>query len=86
MKLELRELRTQDHKKAIQFAIKGMHFDWYMDSKFLLNLYGRYFGIWRSHGQHRCSRPIMVRNLQEFYYTREEEKIKNTVHLEKRSM
>ena len=43
MKLELRELRTQDHKKAIQFAIKGMHFDWYMDSKFLLNLYGRYF-------------------------------------------
>ena len=43
MKLELRELRKQDHGKAIQFAIKGMHFDWYTDSKFLLNLYGRYF-------------------------------------------
>ena len=27
----------------MQFAIKGMHFDWYLDSKFLLNAYGRYF-------------------------------------------
>lgn len=43
MKLEIRELREQDYNKAIQFAIKGMHFDWYMDSKSLLNLYGRYF-------------------------------------------
>lgn len=43
MKLELRELKKRDYKKAIKFAIKGMHFDWYMDSKLLLNLYGRYF-------------------------------------------
>jgi len=43
MEIELRELRKQDEKKAIRFAIKGMHFDWYMDSKFALNLYGRYF-------------------------------------------
>jgi len=43
MKLELKELKKCDYKKAIQFAIKGMHFDWYMDSKLLLNLYGRYF-------------------------------------------
>lgn len=43
MKLELREFEKCDYKKAIQFAIKGMHFDWYMDSKLLLNLYGRYF-------------------------------------------
>lgn len=27
----------------MQFAIDGMHFNWYMDSKLLLNLYGRYF-------------------------------------------
>lgn len=43
MQPEIRELRKKDHGKAIQFAIKGMHFDWYMDNKFLLNLYGRYF-------------------------------------------
>lgn len=43
MKIEIKELRKKDCKKAIQFAITGMHFDWYMDNKFLLNLYGRYF-------------------------------------------
>lgn len=42
-KPELRRLAKKDHKKAIQFAIEGMHFDWYVDSKLLLNLYGRYF-------------------------------------------
>ena len=44
MQLELRELRKQDYKKAIRFDITGMHFDWYMDSRVLLNLSGRYFG------------------------------------------
>ena len=43
MQLELRKLRKQDHKKAIRCAITGMHFDWYMDSPWLLDLYGRYF-------------------------------------------
>ncbi|WP_129700265.1 GNAT family N-acetyltransferase [Anaerostipes caccae] len=43
MKLEIRELDKRDHNKAVQYAVKGMHFDWYMDSKLLLNLYGRYF-------------------------------------------
>lgn len=43
MELEIRDIRAEDHKKAIQFAIKGMHFDWYMDHPFLLNAYGRYF-------------------------------------------
>ena len=42
-KPELRRLAQKDHKKAIQFAIEGMHFDWYVNSKLLLNLYGRYF-------------------------------------------
>ena len=28
--LEIKELRKQDYKKAIAFAIKGMHFDWYI--------------------------------------------------------
>ena len=43
MKIEIKNIRKQDYKKAIQFAVKGMHFDWYLDSKFLLNAYGRYF-------------------------------------------
>lgn len=43
MDIVIKDIRKQDYKKAIQFAIKGMHFDWYLDSKFLLNAYGRYF-------------------------------------------
>ncbi len=43
MQIQIKDIRKQDYKKAIQFAIKGMHFDWYLDSKFLLNAYGRYF-------------------------------------------
>lgn len=43
MQVKIEELKKQDYSKAIQFAIKGMHFDWYFDSKILLNLYGRYF-------------------------------------------
>lgn len=43
MTMEIKTLEKQDYKKAIQFAVKGMHFDWYLDSPFLLNMYGRYF-------------------------------------------
>jgi len=43
LEIQIKELNKKDCKKAIQFAIKGMHFDWYLDNKFLLNLYGRYF-------------------------------------------
>lgn len=43
MELEIRKLRKKDYKKAMGFAITGMHFDWYTDSKLLLNLFGRYF-------------------------------------------
>lgn len=43
MELLLTELKKKDEKSAIRFAIKGMHFDWYMESRFALNLYGRYF-------------------------------------------
>lgn len=43
MKIEIKDIRKKDYKKAIQFAIKGMHFDWYLNNKFLLNAYGRYF-------------------------------------------
>lgn len=41
--IEVKEIRKQDHKKARQFAVKGMHFEWYMSSKLLLDLYSRYF-------------------------------------------
>lgn len=43
MDIEIRDLQKKDFHKAAGFAIRGMHFDWYMDSKFLLGLYGRYF-------------------------------------------
>lgn len=43
MELKIKELDKRDYKKAIQAAITGMHFNWYLDSKLLLNLYGRYF-------------------------------------------
>ena len=41
--MEIKSLQKKDYHKAIDFAIKGMHFDRYMDSPFLLKLYGRYF-------------------------------------------
>lgn len=41
--IQLRELNEKDYRKAIRFAVTGMHFDWYMDSRLLQNLYGRYF-------------------------------------------
>ena len=43
MNIEIKDIRKKDYKKAIQFAVKGMHFDWYLNNKFLLNAYGRYF-------------------------------------------
>lgn len=41
--IEIREIRRRDYKKARQFAIQGMHLNWYMDSKAVLDLYARYF-------------------------------------------
>ena len=44
MELRITEnIRKKDHKKAIQFAIDGMHFHWYFNNNFFLNLYGKYF-------------------------------------------
>lgn len=43
MKIEIRDIDKMDYGKAVQFAIKGMHFDWYLNSSFLLGAYGRYF-------------------------------------------
>ena len=36
-------LKKKDYKKAIQYAVVGMHFNWYMNNPSLLKLYGRYF-------------------------------------------
>lgn len=41
--IEIKEIRKQDYKKAQQFAIEGMHLNWYMDKGFILNLYSKYF-------------------------------------------
>lgn len=41
--IKIQELRRQDYKKARQFAIQGMHLDWYVSGKISLYLYARYF-------------------------------------------
>ena len=41
--IEIRSIRRQDYKKARKFAIQGMHLDWYMSSRIVLDLYARYF-------------------------------------------
>lgn len=43
LELEIKELRKKDYKKVIQYAIKGMHFNMYLDNETELNLYGKYF-------------------------------------------
>ena len=43
MDIEIRELRRKDDNKVIDFAIKGMNFDRYVDGKLAPRLYGRYF-------------------------------------------
>ena len=40
---EIKEPKKRDYRAAIRFAIQGMHFDWYLNSKLLLYLYGKYF-------------------------------------------
>ena len=43
MNVRIAKLQKKDENKAIQYAIKGIHFDWYLDAKWMQNLYGRYF-------------------------------------------
>ncbi len=39
MDIVIKALDKKDHKKAMAFAEKGMHFDFYSDSKIILKLY-----------------------------------------------
>lgn len=41
--MEIKELKKKDHKKVMQYAMKGMHFGLYFKNRFALNAYGRYF-------------------------------------------
>lgn len=43
MELEIRPLRRKDYSKVISFAMRGMHFERYFDSKLLLHMYGHSF-------------------------------------------
>lgn len=43
MDIEIRELDRKDFGKVIDFAIKGMNFNRYVEGKTELRLYGRYF-------------------------------------------
>ena len=42
-KLRIDKLRRKDYKTIIKSASIGMHFDWYMEQKWLQNMYGKYF-------------------------------------------
>ena len=41
--MQIKELDKKDFKNVIQYAIQGMHFDAYLNNKFMLRAYGRYF-------------------------------------------
>ncbi len=41
--IEIHGIRKQDYARARAFAVTGMHFDWYLNSPVLLELYARYF-------------------------------------------
>lgn len=41
--IRIGKLRRRDYAQAIRFAIEGMHFDMYLDGRWLLAIYGRYF-------------------------------------------
>lgn len=41
--MKISELKKRDIKKAISFAISGMHFELYIKNKTIRNLYGKYF-------------------------------------------
>lgn len=41
--IEIKHIRKRDYKKAQQFAIEGMHLNWYIDAGVILNLYSKYF-------------------------------------------
>lgn len=43
--VKIRSLRRRDVPKAVRFAIKGMHFDWYLDHAWALKLFGCYFWL-----------------------------------------
>lgn len=43
MEIRTGKLRKCDYPKAIQFAIRGMHLNQYLDDGFLLDMYGKYF-------------------------------------------
>lgn len=41
--MQIKEMDKKDFKKAMQYAIKGMHFDEYLKNNLILQAYGRYF-------------------------------------------
>lgn len=46
VKVIIKELKKKDYKKAKAYAIKGMHLDWFSESKLVTKIYGSYF--WHS--------------------------------------
>lgn len=41
--MQIKFLAKKDLNQAIDFAIKGMHFDWHIENRWLCRAYGRYF-------------------------------------------
>lgn len=54
LNVELREIRREDEKKAMQFAVKGMHLDRYARGKIALSLYARYFWYMETNRATQC--------------------------------
>lgn len=65
MNLEIKELRKKDFDKAIEFAIDGMNFNKYLENKYALKLYGRYFFIWKWNVLQISLQHILMINLRE---------------------
>lgn len=43
MNFVIKNIDKKDYKRAIDLAVKGMHFNWYFKNDFLLYAYGKYF-------------------------------------------
>lgn len=54
MKIDLKEIKKSDEKRAMQFAIKGMHLDRYISPGLALNAYARYFWYLEKNRASQC--------------------------------
>ena len=83
MEIQITNIKKKDYKKAIQFAKTGMHFDLYLDNKFLLYLYGNYFWYDELNRATQVIAAYVGEELQEYCWRTSREKRNHTGLLEK---